>query len=347
MLSGKINLKRLDFDFAIQIKGDGSQHVSSEIVMSDIPWKIIIVERSDGNEKAFWAGLICSSPKRSELSGRMQWSCEATFSVSIRSIDKNRRKSVKNIPKTQFKNGCLVSEFVEIIRTTDLTQYVQNRWIVFDIQLFVNPLFIPEPSETNNFHTKFQFIVDNVSQLTEKQSPDMNMWGTTWNVLVQNYNSKLGVFLRNDRMIRNENWSWNAQCTFKLISFDGTVKPIVRKITEDFYFDVGDWGFREFVDWDWLLDPAHKFVLDDKAVFEIDLQVQPSKPLWNFESESSEENSLRCSICLRSIINRTPATTKCGHVFCFDCLRQSVQIHKKCPNCNVQAKLDDIRILFI
>lgn len=83
MFSGKINLKKAEFDLTIQVSDDGSEHLSSEIVMSDIPWKIKIVERSNENGKTFEAALICSSPKSSELSGRMQWSCDAKVQVSI------------------------------------------------------------------------------------------------------------------------------------------------------------------------------------------------------------------------------------------------------------------------
>ncbi|KAI8909211.1 hypothetical protein EDD86DRAFT_207216 [Gorgonomyces haynaldii] len=41
-----------------------------------------------------------------------------------------------------------------------------------------------------------------------------------------------------------------------------------------------------------------------------------------------------CKICLEKALETTIlVATKCGHVYCKECLEQSMKISKKCPTC--------------
>lgn len=94
----KICLKKIDFNFTIKLAGDGTEHVSSEVVVADVPWKIEIRERKDGNEMVIEATLICSSPK--ELKADQQWTCQAMAKVSVGSFGARQQFNEKIIRRS-------------------------------------------------------------------------------------------------------------------------------------------------------------------------------------------------------------------------------------------------------
>eukprot|EP00658_Telonema_sp_P-2_P030426 TRINITY_DN22977_c0_g1_i1.p1 TRINITY_DN22977_c0_g1~~TRINITY_DN22977_c0_g1_i1.p1 ORF type:complete len:130 (-),score=23.22 TRINITY_DN22977_c0_g1_i1:405-794(-) len=54
-----------------------------------------------------------------------------------------------------------------------------------------------------------------------------------------------------------------------------------------------------------------------------------------------------CAICLESIPKGSLASTKCGHVFCFECIKQAVISLKRCPTCRCKLNKKDFHRLFI
>ena len=57
-------------------------------------------------------------------------------------------------------------------------------------------------------------------------------------------------------------------------------------------------------------------------------------------SEDDHECDENCSVCLDKIENRV--MTKCGHMFCKDCLDMCLQVKKTCPYCKNDLKGSDI-----
>lgn len=49
-----------------------------------------------------------------------------------------------------------------------------------------------------------------------------------------------------------------------------------------------------------------------------------------------------CSICLNNISDDTLSMTKCGHLYCYECIYQCVNHTKKCPMCRIPLSLDTI-----
>jgi hypothetical protein len=51
------------------------------------------------------------------------------------------------------------------------------------------------------------------------------------------------------------------------------------------------------------------------------------------DSDSQPKITLTCPICLDTVVNRTPVSTLCGHIFCQQCIVQALGNAKKCPMC--------------
>lgn len=145
----------------------------------------------------------------------------------------------------------------------------------------------------------------------------------------------LGIFLRDKRDSTNKNWKWFTKCKFKLLSFNHCIKHSLD-VSHTFCFNGEEWGFPQFFEWVSLMSPENDIVRNDKAIFEIDLEVESPEPLWKIErrpvesSVRAKEEYLECPICYHSVIERQPVTTKCGHLFCSICIKQAVEKYKKC-----------------
>ena len=53
----------------------------------------------------------------------------------------------------------------------------------------------------------------------------------------------------------------------------------------------------------------------------------------------------KCGICLEGI--QDPASTICGHVFCFECIRLAQQSSKQCPLCRTRLNPKQYHRLFL
>ncbi|KAL6439211.1 hypothetical protein ACFW04_003857 [Cataglyphis niger] len=69
---------------------------------------------------------------------------------------------------------------------------------------------------------------------------------------------------------------------------------------------------------------------------------------YTFESDNRMPVSLTCPICLETLSSSLkPTTTRCGHLFCENCLKESIKKYKHCPTCKTTIKLKScIRVYF-
>jgi len=55
--------------------------------------------------------------------------------------------------------------------------------------------------------------------------------------------------------------------------------------------------------------------------------------------------ALKCPICLDNIKDMT--ASKCGHVFCRECIALAVTASKKCPTCRAKLIMKDLHPLYL
>jgi SNF2 family DNA or RNA helicase len=85
-----------------------------------------------------------------------------------------------------------------------------------------------------------------------------------------------------------------------------------------------------------------------KAEFELDLNGDKSvmdllNEMDDSDSDSeNEEDEDICGICYDEIPENDVGVTKCGHIFCYECLKIAISQYHKCPMC--QKKLKDTEV---
>ncbi|CAK7335852.1 unnamed protein product [Dovyalis caffra] len=55
--------------------------------------------------------------------------------------------------------------------------------------------------------------------------------------------------------------------------------------------------------------------------------------------------AFRCPICMDELQEAT--STKCGHVFCKDCIQKALAVQKKCPTCRMKCRAKSIYRIFL
>jgi SNF2 family DNA or RNA helicase len=70
------------------------------------------------------------------------------------------------------------------------------------------------------------------------------------------------------------------------------------------------------------------------------------KKIMDFDSDSdssdSEEGKETCGICLGDITGNDLGVTKCGHIFCYNCVKPFIELKNKCPMCQKGTKIAEL-----
>lgn len=63
------------------------------------------------------------------------------------------------------------------------------------------------------------------------------------------------------------------------------------------------------------------------------------------DSDSDDESNQKCGVCLGSIKGHDLGVTKCGHIFCYNCVKPFVEKQNKCPMCQRPVKYSEIYMI--
>lgn len=347
MSSGAISLKNVGFVYSIEITdlSDGIYWRPLVTNVGGMSWSIAICTGFSNGESAIYLYLKCSPCIESK---EWSWCCDVESTIILNSTKPNQSAYVKSHPNTTLNNDSNIVGGT-FITWTDLLPYLRGHLIILDIQLSTSPIRMYRPAQVFGRQSTIRFGVDNMSQLETKFGPKLIVGGNKWTVYVTKSGDYLGIFLRDIRNPMNRNWTWFAKCSFKLLTWEPFSKSYTLDVEHRYYYNGEDWGYPYFMPWYNLMWPENKFLHNDKAIFEVTLEVEPAEPFWRMQRKairSEEEESFECPICYESVVGRKPVATACGHIFCSTCIKQSIEERKKCPICNLDADLFDLRPIY-
>nr|XP_016935957.2 uncharacterized protein LOC108014373 [Drosophila suzukii] len=73
--------------------------------------------------------------------------------------------------------------------------------------------------------------------------------------------------------------------------------------------------------------------IENSPVVDLD-DVSPPKRAHRDPELSQREDAYKCPVCMEGVRDREPVSTKCGHVFCRECIQTAISSTHKCPMCN-------------
>lgn len=63
------------------------------------------------------------------------------------------------------------------------------------------------------------------------------------------------------------------------------------------------------------------------------------------DTDEDEDDAEMCSICLNNITGEDVGVTKCGHMYCYQCIKEIVKSNPKCPLCMKPVKQNEIYMI--
>ncbi|KAJ1704092.1 hypothetical protein LUZ63_003871 [Rhynchospora breviuscula] len=67
----------------------------------------------------------------------------------------------------------------------------------------------------------------------------------------------------------------------------------------------------------------------------------PVEPPW----APPKEPTFSCPVCMSSLVE--PSSTICGHIFCKECIKASIQAQKKCPTCRKHLNMKQFHRVYL
>lgn len=261
---------------------------SASFPQNDLWWKIKFCKpidfKDDNKTMHFNISLMSVFDDRS-----IKLICEARALFKLVPMDGKSKVVVKQM-KQLFSVAAPIHGIELIDWDTFLRSYVIDNKFSVEVEVSVGPK--RTEFDMNNILTKFQLVVNNVSELNIFFSPIVHMQGVDWNIQIERRRGSVAIYLNQvcSELDLNE-WYWNVTFSFELMPTDRNATPISHTHTDLCKYG-RTWGFRDLLEWS---DFLQFFVAYNKAIFEIELKVESLIPLWEIDGLPSEEKKCTAS----------------------------------------------------
>lgn len=211
----------------------------------------------------------------------------------------------------------------------------------------------------------YRFIVKRFDEFPGVLSPRFTLCDISWQIFIYKaIGTKSGDKIRVQLCdaSEKENWSCEMNMDCKLIPFDVNTQP-VQKTIKNMIFESTSTKTLDLIKWSQFNDVNKRFIENNSFVIELNLKVKRVegvqtnshkkccysderisdtafiKSKWNFIME--------CPICLEDLfIDRAVSSTKCGHMFCTECIENSLGRNEECPSCMKIVGPDDLHPIY-
>lgn len=204
----------------------------------------------------------------------------------------------------------------------------------------------------------YRLTVTNVENLMAVRSPKITLSGLHWNIQVsQERTAHLGVSLQLEES--TEKLSCKMTMSIKLVSFINDAQAIEKCDTTQHKNKCSmEISAVEIVPWDELIKPENGFVNNDSITLEIKLNsgtpegdgvssMEIAKRTKLSSECAAKYLQMECAICFEHIERQDLASTPCGHLFCFECIKKAITNRAACPACGEVVQLCDLRRLYL
>ncbi|KAI8115322.1 E3 ubiquitin-protein ligase RNF4 [Lucilia cuprina] len=72
-----------------------------------------------------------------------------------------------------------------------------------------------------------------------------------------------------------------------------------------------------------------------------------TSPASSAGTTASGHTPFMCPVCMESCLQRQPTSTRCGHVFCKECIEHAIRLTHKCPMCNTKISKSQIFRIYL
>lgn len=179
---------------------------------------------------------------------------------------------------------------------------------------------------------RFRLTVTNIQNLKSVRSPDFKLGRIIWSLIILRNNSNLGIYLHG-----------NKSCEVKVIVQLSSTNDdhIERQQTQKIEAHDGLY-INDLIPWNELLKPENKFIHNNSIEIEVEIKGETCS-----KDVEIRRIKLECGICREGIESQELSSVPCGHLFCSECIKQSLLEYEQCPECETSASIKDLRRIIL
>lgn len=238
--------------------------------------------------------------------------------------------------------------------------YVNNNECKFEIIIRASSLHDSTKTDLFNFEKTqlccddspngtFRLTIKNPVEMAAIPSPQFIVNNIPWRILIYRErsaeNAALRIFLINVLCCMRTKVKCQASLVFKLKSFNPNVEDVILKTGCIEYTNSSFNRDLRLTSWTHLMDQQYQYVQNDSIVLEITVKIK--KVIGLAKKRTARNEKLICIICFENLIEQTSASLSCGHVFCKDCIENSLENRAACPTCNQDASATELRTIYL
>lgn len=190
-----------------------------------------------------------------------------------------------------------------------------NRWIKFEIN---------RKCCDNSSYANFQLTINKLYESFAICSPKFSLNNMQWRILAIKGND-LQILLWN---VNGMDCMFVTKTKCELKSFSEIIVPIRKEVEVSNMirtpFDIFS------IAWNDLNSPEKHFI--ENGSFKLEIEIKMNHPEEPPKMVTLETN-IPCPICIMNMIGRDVSATMCGHIFCTECIKNSMRNSSNCPMC--------------
>lgn len=176
---------------------------------------------------------------------------------------------------------------------------------------------------------KFRLTVSNIENLISVRSPEFKLGRIIWNLFVFKNYSGLGIYFHGNKKCK-------TSVTVSLLSTNDHRKTIEQLQTQNIEAH-GGLCVNNLILWDDLIKLENQFIQNNSITIEVEMRGETCT------KTDATPIQLECALCLEGIDSQDTSSVPCGHLFCSECITQSLSQYELCPVCETPASISDLR----
>lgn len=177
---------------------------------------------------------------------------------------------------------------------------------------------------------RFRLTVCNIQNLTSVRSPDFKLGRVMLSLIIFQNDSNLGIYLHGNK-------SCKLEMLVQLNSTCNHMNFVQRQQTQKIEAH-GGLCINDLIPCDELFKPENGFVHNNCVEIEVEIKGETCS-----KDQKIKSIKLKCAICGEGIESQEISAVACGHLFCSECIQQSLLECPQCPQCKTSASLKDLR----
>lgn len=337
------------------------EYWSAPAIIHDLNWSAQIMKaaKASNSDEKLSVYLHCTNNERSS-----NWNCAAWATVKLVSLkEENSITKPINPDVYDSMSGWGISDFIAWSDLFDEDkEFVHNDEIELEMLIRASvPVIVDKNTElfesldrccASASRGRFRWTVNNVGELLAACSPQFFLRGLPWELSVFRIGTTtgcsrdmFGISLRCKNS--NPNWSWKVTIMLSFLTpTEHGMKPSFVQNINECIFNSENPNASYVLLWKNLFKPEHGILNNNSAVIECEIRLQNPINAINPRKRRFQVEMV-CAICLDNIVYQRVSTTKCGHIFCTECIERAIAERNHCPMCNTENNLNNLRRLHL